>query len=52
ESIATGAVLKVVGMDNADLISAGIKQGIAQVGKDLISGTLFGAAGNANEGGV
>ena len=51
ESIATGAVLKMVGMDNTDLISAGIKQGIAQVGRDLLSGTLFGGNTN-NEGGV
>jgi hypothetical protein len=51
ESIATGAVLKMVGMDNSDLISAGIKQGIAQVGRDLLSGGLnFGGNAGTGEG--
>lgn len=42
DSIATGAVLKMLKLDNTDLITAGIKQLVAQGGKDLLSGGLFG----------
>lgn len=40
ENIATGAILRALKQDNADLISAGIKMAAAQVGSDLLSGGL------------
>ena len=44
DSIATGAILGMLKLDNKDLITAGIKQAVAQGGKDLLSGTLFGGS--------
>jgi hypothetical protein len=50
DSIITGAVMKMLKLDNGDLISAGIKQGVAQVGRDLLAGTLFGGTTVSGEG--
>ena len=42
DSIVTGTILSMLKLDNKDLITAGIKQAVAQGGKDLLSGSLFG----------
>ena len=52
DSIVTGGILGMLKLDNKDLITAGVKQAVAQGGKDLLSGTLFGGSTSSMNGGV
>lgn len=44
ETLATGAILSALKQDNKDMLSVGIKMAAAQVGTDLINGTLLGGS--------
>jgi hypothetical protein len=47
ESVIAGAAMSILKMDNKDLISAGIKQGVAQLGADLLAGRMPSLNGGA-----
>jgi len=45
QKIATGFILSQVGLDNSDLISAGVKEGVATIADNLIAGKGIGGLG-------
>jgi len=50
QKIATGFILSQVGLDSSDLISAGVKEGVATIADNLIAGKGIGGFGKTTTG--
>jgi len=50
DKVATGVALNAVGMDNSDLITVGLKEGIATLANGYLSGSGFSGASLYNIG--